>query len=252
MVQRLKSYFENPIVLRSCRDTAIGGAIVGLWAAGVSPWLVGVLGGLVFLKIYFGMIDRISVKWSFWTVVASYAAAAAYIDQFAPFLAPGILWVLFELSFLAVFFGVVGTGNFIFEDKVGVYEFVHTAVVFVNTFFFGTLLVSVSLIWALLFFLWITLLMREFFEFLKVLDEKRRNVFAASAGLISLQLLFLSAFLPLGFMNAAILATLFLFVMRNIVVSYEEKNLTKRVFLREISTFVAVSLIVFSTVRWTI
>lgn len=252
MAQKLKSYFGNPIVSRSYRDTAIGGAIMGLWAAGISPWLVAILGGIVFLKIYFGMIDRVSVKWSFWAVGASYAVGAAYVVRFAPFLSPWLLWALFELSFLAVFFGVIGTGNFLFEDKVGVYEFVHTAALFVTVFFFGTLFVSFSWVWGLPFFLLTVLLMREFFSFVNVFDIKRRNVFAGAAGLISVELLLLSAFLPLGFMNAAIFVTLFLFVGRNIVASYGGKTLTKQALFIEISTFVAISLIIFSTVQWTI
>lgn len=252
MVQRLKSYFENPIVLRSFRNTLIGGAIVGIWAAGTLPWLVGILGAIIFLRIYFDMLDRVSVKWLFWILVSSYIIGVQYAENIAPFLAPGFFWVLFVISFLLLFFGVVGTGNFLFEDKVGVYGLTHTAVSFASIFFFGMLTISVSWIWSIPLFFGVMLISKEFFIFMKLPSEKESKIFGAVLALFSIEFVFLSVFLPLGFMNTAIFVALFLFILRNIIVLHTEKNLTKQVFFREIAVFVLFSLLIFATVRWTI
>lgn len=252
MVQRLKSYFGNPIALKSFISALAGTVAVAIYAMGTATFFFAVLVVLIAAYIYSKLLDRRTIRWSFWMIVCSYVVGIAFADDFLPFLSPGIVWVGIVLSFFFIFFGVVGSGNFLFEDRRGMYGVVHTAVLFVVFLVFGGLSMTDSWIWNIPLFFGSVVIMKEFMKFMKIPFPGRILSFAVVSGLFFVELFVVLGFLPLGPIHTAIFVALFAFTLKNLGILHFSGTLSKKMFLREISIFIIGVLILFAASRWTI
>lgn len=252
MVQKLRSYFGNPIALRSYVSAIVVSGLIGIYAAGVAPALLALCALCACLFIYSKMPDRRAVRWSFWTVIFAYMVGISYTDRFLSFVSPGIVWTAIISSFLAVFFLVVGTGNFLFEDRKGIYGVLHTAVIFISALVFGGLALTTSWFWYAPLFAASALLMGEFLRFAKVHFPRRTASFSVVFGLFFVELFIVGSFLPIGVIHMAIFASLFALTLKNLVIMHILGISSKKMFLREISIFLLGTILVFSLSQWTI
>ncbi len=252
MAGKLKSFFANPIALRSLVKASIGTAVLAITALSGFQWFLCVCGILFALWLYLGVLDGKAVVASFFILIFSSIAGIAGIHIFTSFLPETLSFILWILTFFALLTCVIGIGNFAFEDRNDVYSIFHTVLLFVVFFAFSGPTLFISKLWIIVLFAAIAGLQVEFFDFTKIQLRKQAISLSVGIALFSAELLFILGFSPMGPVNIAAFLTLFVVICRDIMSLYFNKSLSKRAILREIAIFILFALAIFAVSGWSI
>lgn len=140
------------------------------------------------------------------------------------------------LIFSFLFYLLLGLAAFVFKNPNAVYLFLNTCLLLiVFLFFFGVGKSGRFLLVNLLLFLVVFLLFKECFTRITV----HQPLFIALViAFLSLELFWAVNLLPFGFVNAAILQTLFIFLARDFVLAYFSGRLSRRFLINHSLVFI--------------
>lgn len=172
----------------------------------------------------------------------------------------GTLSVLGEiLIFSFLFYLLLGLAAFVFKNPNAIYRFLNTCLLLVVfLFFFGGGQSEYFLLVNLLLFLVVFLLFRECFVFFRsaALQPQitiHQPLFTALViAFLSLELFWAVNLLPLGFVNSAILQTLFIFLARDFVLAYFSGRLNRRFVMSHLVFFFVLATLIFIFSKWSI
>ncbi len=170
--------------------------------------------------------------------------------NFLNFDAFGIISI-FGLAIL--FYCLLGVKNLIFSNRSAVYYLLNSFLLFlVFLFFFSADKSQFFLAKYLLTGLGILLLSREFLFFSIQDFPKKRILITVGFSFLILQIVWAIALLPLGFLNAAAL-TLFAFViLMDFIINHFNGLLTRRIILRNVTSWIILSIIIFALSDWSL
>lgn len=163
------------------------------------------------------------------------------------------------LIFSFLFYLLLGLGAFVFKNPNAIYRFLNTCLLLVVfLFFFGVGKSEHFLLVNLLLFLVVFFLFRECFVFFRsaALQPQitvHQPLFTALViAFLSLELFWSISLLPIGFINSAILLTLFVFLMRDFVLAYFSGRLSRKFLIYHSLIFIILISLIFITSRWSI
>ncbi len=95
-----------------------------------------------------------------------------------------------------------------------------------------------------------------FKEFLAIavsvpLGNQKRNLMAVGSAFLSLQFLWVVAFLPFRSLNAASLALLIALILEDFIVHHLSGTINRRIVLRNVTMFLILAMIIFGASKWT-
>ena len=163
------------------------------------------------------------------------------------------------LIFSFLFYLLLGLTAFIFKNRHSVYLFLNTGL-FLAVFmlFFSVAQSKYFLFLDFLLFLIIYFLIRECFNFPRFgihnsLFIIPNPVFISLViAFLSLELFWAISLLPIGFINSAILQTLFVFLMRDFALAYFSGRFNRRFLIYYFLAFIILVIFVFAASRWSI
>lgn len=163
------------------------------------------------------------------------------------------------LGFGFLFYLLLGLPALVFKDRQSVYLLLNTGL-FLTIFllFFGAdkskhFLTINFLLFSVVFFLF-----RECFGFLRSAIHNSSFVvhnprfFSLVFAFLSLELFWAISLLPIGFINLAILETLFVFLTRDFTLAYFSGRFNRRFFVHHLLIFIILVIFIFANSRWSI
>lgn len=189
--------------------------------------------------------DRVFIRFSYALLLFLGLIGANFIKQ-PPF---ALLSLILFGALLFIFFGLA---YFQFSDRYLVYGIWQTMLMFflflVIFFFSGALRFSPSAV--LFFVLWP--MFSEVLSFFDVARGKPKAAFAAVPAYLGAMISFPLLYLPLGFINAAVFLTLFMLLIRDILLFHFQGNLDFPFILKELTFFIVIGTLVFAASRWSL
>ncbi|MDP3052800.1 MAG: hypothetical protein Q8N22_02510 [bacterium] len=163
------------------------------------------------------------------------------------------------LIFSFLFYLLLGLTDFIFENRRAVYLFFNTCLFLaVFSLFFGADKSKHFLLINALLFSAIFLLFKECFGFLRSASHRlpfivhNPRFISLVFSFLGLELFWAINLLPIGFINSAILLTLFVFLMRDFVLIYFSGRLNRRFFANHFLIFIILVIFIFANSKWSI
>ena len=161
--------------------------------------------------------------------------------------------------FSFLFYLLLGLTAFIFKNRHSVYLFLNTGL-FLAVFllFFSVAQSKYFLFLNFLLFLIIYFLIKECFDFLRSAVQNslflipNSRFIALVLAFLSLELFWAISLLPIGFINSAILLTLFVFLMRDFALTYFSGRLNRRFLIYHSLIFIILVSLIFAVSRWSI
>ncbi len=264
MVKKLNSLF----VSKPWKSTLLNALFFGLGLFGVYffsarggsafggnfSFLAFLIFSLLAVEIYFSQLpERGQFKISFLFLVLT---ALAVLNFFANGFYPAI-FICAVFAFL--FYLFLGITDIIFKNRQAVYLFFNTCL-FLGVFslFFGADKSKHYLIINLLLFLIIYFLIKECFDFLRLVVKNSLFIIHNSQfiafvfAFLGLELFWAINLLPIGFINSAILLTLFIFLMRDFTLIYFSGRFNRQFFVNYLLVFVILVVFIFTNSKWNI
>ncbi|MBI5732820.1 hypothetical protein HY967_02590 [Candidatus Jorgensenbacteria bacterium] len=239
MVKRLISLLTNRTAWKLLfRGVFLSGTIFLAVYTGFAWWAVAALIVTVFW-IHFILLERYVISVSFFiAVLASLFSLTLRVPN-----------VLIGFLSIGILVALIGIGSLAFSRRDIIYDITETALAFlIFTAFFA---VNSDEWWMyVLVFIAFVFLTHESFVFGGVPWRMYRSSAAVAVGLVVIELAWIVRFLPLGFINAAALLALFCSMTRNAFIVGFKGNMTPRLFLTNISAFIAVSMVIFAASKW--
>lgn len=163
------------------------------------------------------------------------------------------------LIFSFLFYLLFGITALIFKDHQSVYLFFNTCL-FLAVFllFFAADKSKHFLFINFLLFLAVFFVFKECFNFLRSANQNslfiihNAQFIALVFAFLTLELFWVINLLPVGFVNSAVLLTLFIFLMRDFVVAYFSGRLNRQFFIYHISMFVVLAALIFFNSKWSV
>jgi len=156
------------------------------------------------------------------------------------------------LIFFPLFYLLLGLGAFVFKNSAAVYLFLNTCLfLIIFLFFFGLGRPEYFLLVNLLLFLIIFFLLRECFKN-SLFPIHNSQFIALVIAFLSLELFWAINLLPLGFVNSAILLTLFIFLTRDFVLAYFSGRLNRQFLVSHFLIFSILAVLIFVFSKWSI
>ncbi len=254
MVKKLNSLFASKL----WRSVLLKSSLIGLGLFGIYFFNFSFSAFLIFslllVGIYFSQLpERGQLRISFFVLALTALSALN-------FFADSLYLVIFGcLIFGFLFYLLLGLTDFIFENRRTVCLFFNTCLFLaVFSLFFGADKSKHFLLINALLFLAIFLLFRECFNFLRSVSQNssfiiHNSVFIALVfAFLGLELFWAINLLPIGFINSAILLTLFVFLMRDFVLVYFSGRLNRRFFVNHLLVFIILVIFIFTNSKWSI
>lgn len=161
-----------------------------------------------------------------------------------------LLLVVFLFLFAVLVFVFLALQSFQFSDRFLVYGIWNTALslfFFLEIFYFWSALGWVVF---LVVFGGVAAIFGEALGFFGVAAGRLKLSSALTLGYLSTALAFLVSYLPLGFLNAAVFLSLFLLLLRDILVFHFRGNLNFPFILRELTFFITIGTLIFAAAKW--
>ena len=162
----------------------------------------------------------------------------------------------FTIFFAFLFFLLLGIKNLIFIKREPLYYLLNSLLlltVFVYFFSFNNFEQPFwFLIKSLAAFSAIFFLIKEFLTVVVSvpLGSQKRNLMAVGSAFLSLQFLWVIAFLPFRSINAASLAFLIALILEDFIVHHLSGTINRRIVLRNITMFLILAMIIFGASKW--
>ena len=151
--------------------------------------------------------------------------------------------------FALLFFLVLGIKNFVFINRETIFSFLYWALYFVAgiVFFAADKLTSLDLIsHSFLIFLVFYLLLKESLEFLHPdTPRKKRNLLALSASFLAAQSALIIRWLPLGFLNSAVMTTILIIVLEDLISYHLKGALSRQIIVKNAAVLAILTLLIF-------
>jgi hypothetical protein len=224
-------------------------AIFGFFLV-VAPihWSLALIFLLFAFYFYFQpLVNREKFFYSFLVLIV-----VSFLAVYLPLIPSQWLW-LAGLFYGFLFFLLLGAKNLIFANRQLVYNIFNVLLLLVMlTFFFMTNNSQGFFIKYLVMFLGIIFLARDFLNFSLINHSgpQKNNLMAWSLAFLTLQLLWVIALLPIGFINAAILALLVTLILEDFIVRHLKGTISRLIVLRNATILLILSLIIFGLSKW--
>jgi hypothetical protein len=155
------------------------------------------------------------------------------------------------LIFSFLFYLLLGLTALIFKNRHSVYLFLNTSL-FLAVFllFFSIDKLKYFLLINFLLFLIIYLLIKECFNFFLTIHHPR--FISLVIAFLSLELFWAISLLPIGFINSAILQTIFVFLMRDFALAYFSGRLNRQFLIYHSLLFIILVSLIFAVSHWSI
>lgn len=208
---------------------------------------------LLLILIYFSQLsERSHFRTSFFILIPTALFALSLFSSYR-------IWFLLILVFSFIFYLLLGLAALIFKNRHSVYLFLNTCLLLiVFLLFFSADKSKHFLLISLLFFLIVFLLLRECFNFSRsavhnplflILNSQFASLLIA---FLSLELFWAINLLPIGFINSALLQTLFVFFMRDFALAHFSGRLNRRFLIYHFLIFVILVSLIFIVSNWSI
>lgn len=172
------------------------------------------------------------------------------------FLAVKFLWldiagIASILGLAALFYMLLGIKNLIFVNRSALYYLLISILLFLAFFFFFMadksqfFLIKYLSVGLAAFFL-----SREFLFFFVQDFSKRRALITAGFSFLTIQSLWAISLLPIGFLNSAALALFAALILLDFTVNHFNGVLTRRIILRNATSWIVLSVIIFAASKW--
>lgn len=170
------------------------------------------------------------------------------------------LFLIYSLFTGILFFLLLGIKNLAFINRYQIYQLLNNFLFFLifiaffsadkSQLFFPKYLI----LFTLSFFLFKELLNWNFsrFESLMEIPAKKINVYSIFFSFLLGQFFWAIALLPIGFLNSAVLALVFILAAKDIIINYLEGKIDKNLVLKNITMVVIFSIIIFAVSKWKI
>lgn len=250
MVKKLTYLLTNRIGWRLLGRGVLFGLLLYLSVRSeFNGWALLLFFGVLAVLYYRELPERASVRGVYWLIpllslLLLGRLALAFPD-------PAVL-LLGAAALSALFVALLDTANFLFPNRRAAYSLLHTLLLFLAALYAFSFEVSVTWGPPLFLFLATALLFRDAFAFFGVPAPRRAWVLAGGAGLLAVEVGFFLSLLPLGFMNAAALLALSLFLVRDAFLASLRGTLDLPFVLRELAFLVFLTVAAFAASRWTL
>ncbi len=247
MLRKLKSVFKNQALRSAFKAAVFTGLLV--WQLSAEP--AGFFPVLLFLftSFYFYWRPNFSGRRFFGSFLILLTASLLAI-RFLDFGAVGIVSIL---GLAILFYLLLGVKNLILSGRSSAYYLLNGSLLFLIFLFF--FLADKSHLFSFKYLLAVFavfLLAREFLIFFVPDFPKRRILAATSFSFLTLEILWVVALLPLGFLNAAALALFAALILMDFIVNHFNGSLTRRVILRNATSWIVLSVIIFAASKWSL
>lgn len=247
-----------PLTSKLWRSVLLKALVFGLGLYGIYflnfsvPFLV--VFSILLISLYFSQLpERGSFKVSFLLLVLTAFSTLIFFKN-------NFYLVVFScLAFGFLFYLLLGLTAFVFKNRHSVYLFFNTSL-FLAAFllFFAADKSKYFLPINLLLFLAIFVIFRECFGFLRS-SAQRPQLIVHNPQFLSLVFAFLGlelfwaiSLLPVGFVNSAVLLTLFVFLMRDFAIAYSAGHLNRQFFISHCLLFVILIVLIFFNSKWVV
>jgi len=228
-----------------------GIGLLGLWFFDFSFFASAAFFLLILVLYLFQLPERHYFRISYLILsLASFLALRFFEGNFYP-----AAFASFAFGFLSyLIFGLV---NLIFENRKSVYLFLNTCLLLaVSLIVFAADKSKYFFIINVLLFLAVFLLFEGCFNFLRSAGRNSLLAFHNSRfvsfvfAFLGLELFWTISLLPIGFINSAVLLTLFLFLTRDFTLSYFSGLLNRRFLINNFFVFIFLAVFVFINSKW--
>ena len=150
-----------------------------------------------------------------------------------------------------LFYWLLGVKNLIFAHRSAVYYLLNSFLFFL-VFFFFFLTDKSQIFWFqyLAAGLGVFLLSKEFLYFFIADFPKRKNLAAAGFSFLVLELHWAVSLLPIGFLNSAALMLFAVLILMDFIIHHFNGALTRKVILRNITSWIVLSTLIFAASKW--
>lgn len=168
-----------------------------------------------------------------------------------------VIFVCLAFSFLLYL--LFGLPALFFKNRHSVYLFLNTSL-FLAVFllFFAADKSKYFLFINFLLFLAVFFIFRECFDFLRSAAQRFQFIVHNSwfislvFAFLSLELFWAINLLPIGFVNSAVLLTLFVFLMRDFAIAYSSGHLNRQFFIYHFLLFILLAALIFFNSKWSV
>lgn len=249
MLKKLKSVSKS---LRAWQlISALKAAVLaGLLYSASGYWLLAI--GYLVAAFYFYFMPAINAGRFFFSFLTILAVSLPVVDS----LDAGLWSAAICLFFGLLLFLLLGIKNLSFVHRQPLY-YLYSALMFLTIFtvFFNS---DKSRFFAFKYLAVGLAIFLIFREFLGVIEETagiagfslRKNLYSLVFAFLVLEFLWVSALLPLGFLNAASFAILFVLVMEDLIIHHFGGTLDRRLILRNTTVFLILTVTVFGASVW--
>lgn len=164
--------------------------------------------------------------------------------------------VVSSVFFAALFFMILGIKNFVFIDRETIFNFLYWILYFVASivFFAGEKAGTLNLLgYSVLTFFVFYLLSKESLDFLySEVSVKKRRLLALGVSFITIQAAHIIRWLPLGFLNSAVMATLLIVVLEDLISYHLKGALNRQTIIKNAVVLLVMVFLIFLAVRFQI
>lgn len=241
MARKLALFLKNRIAWKSLFKIPLA-VLAAAWLGltGPNPATI-IFFIVVFTVIYFREppFRRFIFKTSFWLLVLLIFIVFGLGPL--PQIAFWPLLILFGLAFWIL----DGLINFSFKNRLFFYSLFNDLIVLLGAALFFRFFLRFPFLTSLAWFIFLILVLNEFCRVWEIFRPRRTLVVNAVIALAGLEIGVLTVFLPLGFINAAALLTLFVIFSREAVLNHFRGELSLSYLFRQFTFFVLAVIIVF-------
>ena len=213
--------------------------LLEIYLGNFSPLAILIFGAALLWFYFLQSVERRHFRFSFIVLIL----AALLTLRFS-----GLIFAWLIFSFL--FYLLLGLTSFVFKNSSAVYLFFQTCLfLIIFLFFFGLEKPEYFLLINILFFLITFLLLKE--GFINSLFSIHNSLFISLViAFLSLELFWAINLLPIGFINAAFLLTLFVFLMRDFALTYFSGRLNRKFLTLHLVIFLVLVTLIFIFSKW--
>lgn len=245
MLKKLNSVFRNPALRLIPKGLIFAGLLI--WLLSIKP--VGFFSVLLFLLVSFyfywrPLFSGRQFLGSFLTLLVVSILALRFLNF-------TILGIVSGLGLGILFYWLLGIKNLVFAHRSAVYYLLNSFLFFLVFFFFFLIDKSRSFWFQYLAAgLAVFLLSKEFLSFFISDFPKRKTLAAAGFSFLVLELLWAVSLLPIGFLNSSALTLFAVLILMDFVIHHFNGTLTRKVILRNITSWIVLSIVIFAASKW--
>lgn len=204
------------------------------------------------LAVYFYLtscLEKKIISYSFLIVLfLGIISSRLLITHGSFFLIPNSLFIVVILTL--VFFLLFALANFLFKNRTFIYNILNFFLVFWLNLLIFYKINEWRMFGILVLFAGVFLLAKEALLLNDATWRKRTTVVSLVLSFLLFEIVFFISFLPLGFVNSAVVVAVFYLVFRDLLIANFSGSLNKKYFFEELVIFLAIFLAVLAISKW--